>query len=198
MIVIIDYNVGNVRSVQNMIKKIGKQAIISDDHDTITQASHLILPGVGAFDHGMKELQQRGMIPLLEHCVFEKKTPILGICLGMQLMTNSSEEGQEKGLSWFDTTTIKFTHSLPVPHMGWNTIDKTAESPLYKNMRPDARFYFVHSYHIPHTAAAGIGTTDYGYPFTSIIQKEHIFGVQFHPEKSHSFGMTLLTNFLSL
>ncbi|MDA2935701.1 imidazole glycerol phosphate synthase subunit HisH [Patescibacteria group bacterium AH-259-L05] len=201
MIVIIDYGVGNLGSVQNMLKKIGTKSLISSNTSDIMSADKLILPGVGAFDNGMKNLKDSGLIPILNHKVIKEKTPILGVCLGMQLFSKKSEEGQLPGLAWINAQTVRFKFNndqtnLKIPHMGWNTITTKKQSPVLKNMYQDARFYFVHSYHIVCNDSQDILTTTYhGYNFTSMIQHNNLIGAQFHPEKSHKFGMKLLKNF---
>lgn len=201
MITIIDYKMGNVGSIQNMFKKVGAESIITSDIEIIKSAQKLILPGVGSFDNGMKNLVNLGLVDVLNEKVLEEKTPILGICLGMQLMTNESEEGQEKGLSWIKASTIKFKfpieHSkLRIPHMGWNLVNIKKDSKLLSELPKDPRYYFVHSYHVVCQSEDDIlTTTNYNYEFTSSFQKENIFGVQFHPEKSHKYGIRLMKNF---
>jgi glutamine amidotransferase len=202
MIVIVNYGLGNLESIKNMLKKVGFESIISSNPGEIRRASKLILPGVGAFDNGMKNLHDLRIIPVLEEEVFEKKTPILGICLGMQLFTKKSEEGKMAGLGWIDAETVRFQFheekgKLKIPHMGWNTIKSKRESTLFRAPFSEMRFYFVHSYHAVCQKGDDILTeTHYGYDFTSSFQKENIIGVQFHPEKSHKFGMKLLRNFV--
>jgi glutamine amidotransferase len=203
MIVIVDYNVGNLGSILNMLKKIGSPAVISSKSDTILQADKLILPGVGAFDNGMSKLHEFGLIPVLQNKIKNNRTPVLGICLGMQLMTNGSEEGKLPGLGWIDARTTRFKHdpskNIKVPHMGWNTIIQKKESQLFYKMQADPRFYFVHSYHVVCNRESDVLTvTSYGYDFVSSFQQGNIFGVQFHPEKSHNFGMILLKNFAEM
>lgn len=201
MIAIVDYGMGNLGSIVNMLKKVGAQSTISSDPQIITAADKLVLPGVGAFDNGMKNLAQRGLVELLNAQVLEYKKPILGLCLGMQLFTRASEEGQLKGLGWINAQTVRFRFDqanadLKIPHMGWNTLRIGRPHPLLADLETDARFYFVHSYHVlcndPDTVLA---TTTYGYDFASVVAKDNILGAQFHPEKSHKFGMKLLKNF---
>ena len=201
MISIINYNAGNIKSIQNMLKRIGVKSMICSSAEEIEQADKLILPGVGHYDHGMKNLHQSGLIEILNKKVLEDKTPLLGICLGAQLLGNKSEEGIEKGLGWIDMEVIKFdkkklSSSLKIPHMSWNEIKMNKPSALLEGLNNDSRFYFVHSYHMqPSDKADILTTTNYGYNFTSAIEKNNIYGVQFHPEKSHKFGMQLLANF---
>ncbi len=201
MIAIVDYGMGNLGSISNMLKKIGVQSAISSDPLVIEEAEKLILPGVGAFDLGMKNLSQRGLVEKLKSQVMERKKPILGLCLGMQLFTRSSEEGQLPGLGWLNAKTVRFTFSGPeanlkIPHMGWNTLQIYRSHPLLNDLGPDARFYFDHSYHVLCNDNDNVlATTTYGYDFPSIVAQGNILGAQFHPEKSHKFGMKLLKNF---
>jgi glutamine amidotransferase len=201
MIVIVDYGVGNLGSIANMLKKVGAIAKVSSDAEILEQADKLILPGVGAFDHGMKNLVESGLIPLLNTLVLEKRVPVIGLCMGMQLLTKKSEEGELPGLGGLDAETVRFrtdetNASLKVPHMGWNTIETRRQHPLFTELETEARFYFVHSYYVVcHDPALVLAQTDYGHPFASIIGKDNIMGVQFHPEKSHKYGMRLLKNF---
>lgn len=200
MITIIDYGIGNIGSVKNMLKKVGHKSIISSDINDIESAEKLILPGVGSFDYGMTQLKNYNLIEVLNKKVIIDKTPILGICLGMQLFSNSSEEGLKPGLGWINSKTQKFNFSnqdnLPIPHMGWNTVTIKKDSKLLIDLPFDSRFYFVHSYHIECEDENDIlCRSDYGYEFTCAIEKDNIVGVQFHPEKSHKFGMQLLKNF---
>lgn len=203
MIIIVDYGMGNLGSILNMLKKIDAPAAkISSDAKDIEQADKLILPGVGAFDTGMQHLRETGLIPLLNEKVLAAKTPTLGVCLGMQLMAKISEEGELPGLGWMDAETIRFRFDskatgLKVPHMGWNTINIKREGTLFRGMYPDARFYFVHSYHfVAHDKTDVLTTTEYGYEFVSAVQRDHIMAAQFHPEKSHKFGMMVYKNFV--
>jgi len=201
MIVIVDYGVGNLGSIINMFKKAGVKAIASSDPDVLQQAEKLILPGVGAFDAGMSKLNERGLVPLLDHLALEKKVPFLGLCLGLQLMTKGSEEGQAQGLGWLDAETVRFKFDadqaqLKVPHMGWNTIEIRRPHPLFTDLDSEARFYFVHSYYIhSRDPEAVLAETDYGGYFHSILAMGNLMGAQFHPEKSHKFGLRLLKNF---
>jgi glutamine amidotransferase len=198
MIVIIDYGMGNLGSIANMIKKVGAKSIITSDLEEIKRADKLILPGVGSFNNGMRELKELGLIDTLNTKVLEDKTPILGICLGMQLMTQSSEEGELDGLGWIEAESKRFvSKSLKVPHMGWNIIYNQKESKLFTPTDDEERFYFVHSYYVSCNNREDIlTTTSYGHNFVSSFEKENIVGVQFHPEKSHKFGMRLFKNFV--
>jgi glutamine amidotransferase len=201
MIAIIDYGLGNLGSIANMLKKVSARTTISSDPAVIAQANKLILPGVGAFDAGMKNLEARGLIPLLNAQVQEKKVPILGVCLGMQLLSRRSEEGQLPGLGWLDAETIRFkfdyaSANLKIPHMGWNRLTVCQPHPLFADIDAEIRFYFVHSYHVVCSDPDNVlAQTTYGFDFTSAVVKDNIMGVQFHPEKSHKFGMRLLKNF---
>ncbi|HAN39762.1 MAG TPA: imidazole glycerol phosphate synthase subunit HisH [Chitinophagaceae bacterium] len=203
MVVIIDYKAGNVGSIQNMLKRIGINSTITSDIQAIENASKLILPGVGHFDYGMHQLHASGLVPLLTQKVLQQHTPILGICLGVQLFTEGSEEGVEKGLGWIKGRTVAFDRSqlLPkqkVPHMGWATVADYQHSKLFEGMPADPRFYFVHSYHLQLEQAADcLVKAHYGYDFAAGIEHGNILGVQFHPEKSHKFGMKLLHNFIN-
>ena len=202
LITIIDYRTGNVGSIINMLKKIGSKGIISSDPVDILNAEKLILPGVGSFDEGMKNLKDSGLIPHIEEKVLVKKTPILGICLGMQLLSKRSEEGKSTGLGWVDAEVIKFRFNdkkRKIPHMGWNTISVSKQDDLLNDMPDPSRFYFVHSYHFKCNDEQDILTkTHYVHEFTSAIRKGNIIGVQFHPEKSHKYGMKLMKNFSQL
>lgn len=203
-IVIVDYGAGNIASIRNMLKKAGSDAEYGKDVSTIEKAEKLIIPGVGAFDYGMQQLRKSGLIDILNRKVLIEKIPVLGICLGLQLMTSSSEEGIEKGLGWIDSKTIRFKQNenftLKIPHMGWNDVRFVKKISLLENMYENPRFYFVHSYHVQCNKAEDIlGTANYGgYEFTCAVAKENIIGVQFHPEKSHKYGLLLLKNFAQL
>jgi glutamine amidotransferase len=202
VIVIVDYGVGNLGSLRNMLKKIGREATVSQDPQVVGQADKIILPGVGSFDHAITNLRRTGLVPVLDDCVRIRKIPVLGVCLGMQLMTGGSEEGELPGLGWLDAGAVRFRfdgsrHQLKVPHMGWNTVRVRGTNPIFAGMPEGSRFYFVHSYHVRCRVEADVlATTDYGGDFVSAFARENIIGVQFHPEKSHRFGMHLLRNFV--
>lgn len=201
-IVIIDYGLGNLASIKNIIKKVGGASIVSSNYNEILSADKLILPGVGNFSAGMENIVQNGLLPILNQKVIEQKTPILGICLGMQLMANHSEEGDCKGLGWIDSEIVKFKSeemgNLKVPHMAWNEIQVKKTHPLFPDLKAEERFYFVHSYHaIANKKEDVLATVHYGYDFVCAYSKDNICGMQFHPEKSHRFGMEVFTRFLS-
>jgi glutamine amidotransferase len=202
-IVVVDYGLGNLGSIRNMLKKIGAEGAISSDVSDIERAEKLILPGVGNFDQGMRNLEALGLLPVLANKVIQKKTPVLGICLGMQLLTRKSEEGESTGLGWIDAEVVRFKFDdkekhLKIPHMGWNLVDFRQRDPLFEEMYPEPRFYFAHSYHVAcRNEEEVLAQTFYGYEFVSSVKKENIYGVQFHPEKSHKFGMKLLNNFVT-
>jgi imidazole glycerol-phosphate synthase subunit HisH len=206
MIVIVDSGIANVGSIANMFKRAGALATISSAPDEVRAAEKLVLPGVGAFDTGMRHLTERGLVDALNEAVLERRRPVLGICLGMQLLARRSEEGQSQGLGWIDADVVRFRqlqdeHGAPlrVPHMGWNTVRPVRETPLFTELGDGARFYFVHSYHMAVGDERGAaGRTRYGDSFVSVVARDNIYGVQFHPEKSHRFGLQLLRNFAAL
>jgi glutamine amidotransferase len=191
---------GNLGSIHNMLSRLGFESEITSDLDRIKDAEKLIIPGVGAFDMAMSNLEEGGMISVLNDLVMKKKVPVLGICLGMQLLSKRSEEGELPGLGWIDAETIRFKfdpeQNLRIPHMGWNTVDIQQESCFFKDMYDEPRFYFVHSYHVKcNSEELVLATTQYGIEFTSSVMKDNVYGAQFHPEKSHKFGMKVLQNF---
>lgn len=192
---------GNLGSIANMLKKVGASSAVTSDPGVIERADKLILPGVGAFDHGMKNLAERGLIDLLNAQVFKEKKPILGHCLGLQLFTRSSEEGKREGLGCLDARTVRFkfgesNRRLKIPHMGWNTLQVQRSHPVFTDLGTDARFYFVHSYHLLcNDSETVLATTNYGYDFPSVVVRGNLLGAQFHPEKSHKYGMKFLKNF---
>jgi imidazole glycerol-phosphate synthase subunit HisH len=202
MIGIVDYGLGNLGSVQNMIKKVGGSSIILAQPTSDTSITKLVLSGVGSFDTAMQNLETGNWREWLDEMVLGRKVPILGICLGMQIMTESSEEGIKKGLGWIKGKTIKFRledKKLKIPHMGWNIVYPHEYQGIFANFHGEIRFYHVHSYHIViDDPELELAVTNHGYPFTSAFKKDNIYGVQFHPEKSHHFGMQLYKNFLSI
>ena len=201
MIAVIDYGVGNVCSIINMLKKIGINSILTNDIEKIKQMDKLILPGVGAFDVGMQRLKESGLADAIKKHAVEEQKPLLGICLGMQLLGRKSEEGKGDGLALipFDNKRFIFKNHehLKIPHMGWNiTIATKQDDPLVAGLSSTQRYYFVHSYHAVCDSEENVlMRCDYGYSFVSAVKKDNIYGVQFHPEKSHKFGMALLENF---
>jgi glutamine amidotransferase len=201
MIVIVDYGLGNLRSIEKAFRRINCDVLISAKKEAVLQAKKLVLPGVGNFKQGMENLKSRELIEPLQEAVSEKKIPILGICLGMQLMANSSAEGNCAGLGWIDTEVTKFRFEmepkLKIPHSGWNSVKRSVHEKLFDQIALEAEFYFVHSYCVLAPGnAASFGATFYGMEFISYFQKENIYGVQFHPEKSHKAGLALIMNFV--
>jgi glutamine amidotransferase len=201
-VTIIDYGVGNLGSIQNMLKKLGAQSEIASDANKVERATKIILPGVGAFDAGMTQLNQSGLRAPLDTAVLQNKIPVAGICLGMQLMTEGSEEGTLPGLGWVSAKTIRFvsTQSQPIkiPHMGWNTVTKKKNVQLLSLLEEESRFYFVHSYYVKCRDRADVLLSSrYGsICFDAAFLRNNILGFQFHPEKSHRFGMRLLKSFI--
>lgn len=201
MITIVDYGMGNLGSIYNMLRKIGATAQVTGDPDKIKAAGKILLPGVGAFDAAMQRINERGLREVLQEKACTEKIPVLGICLGMQLLTNSSEEGLLPGLGWIPAATRKFTASpgLKVPHMGWNILKPVQSHPLLTELPEEPRFYFVHSYFVATASPAHtLATTFYGADFAAVIAMDNIMGAQFHPERSHRFGARLLENFARL
>ena len=197
MITVIDYNTGNPNSAANMLKRIGYECKISGRVEDIKQSNALVLPGVGAFDMGMNNLIKLNLVDVLNEQVINKKVPIIGICLGMQLMCKKSEEGSMPGLGWFDSNIIKFkTENFPdikIPHIGWNAVTFQPNSIFGEKQLISSKFYFAHAFHPAETSDNQILChTTYGYSFVSGLQLDNIVGVQFHPEKSHTFGMAFL------
>jgi glutamine amidotransferase len=202
MIAIINYGLGNLNSISNMMKKIGANASVISSPDCLHDVSKIILPGVGAFNYGMDGLMNGGWVEPLNKYIFGNGIPVLGICLGMQLMCNYSEEGNIPGLSWINASVKKFVFdsnsNLKIPHMGWNTIKIKNENSLLKTDE-EQRYYFVHSYYVEcNDGSDTIAVSNHGFDFTAAFGKRNIYGVQFHPEKSHKYGMVVLKNFIEL
>ncbi len=201
MIKIVDYGLGNIKAFANIYHKLGIPFGIARTADALAGATKIILPGVGAFDAAIQLLNHSGMRATLEHQVLTDKTPVLGVCVGMQLLARSSEEGVLPGLGWIDGVVKKFdTTALPhkthLPHMGWNDIQAKQGAGLFEGLMEDARFYFLHSYFFQcHEALDVAAETTYGVPFACAVHHQNIYGVQFHPEKSHHYGVQLLKNF---
>ncbi|GAB6155710.1 imidazole glycerol phosphate synthase subunit HisH [Desulfosporosinus burensis] len=201
MIAVIDYGIGNVGSIINMFHKIGVPSVLTKDIDQVEKAEKLILPGIGAFDIGMQRLNESGLVDAIKKHAVEKQKPLLGICLGMQLLGRKSEEGIENGLSLipFDNKRFVFEEDtqLKIPHMGWDiAVTTEKDDPLAEGLTSVQRYYFVHSYHAVCDSEKNVlMRCEYGYSFAAAVKKGNIYGVQFHPEKSHKFGMALLENF---
>lgn len=201
MIVVLDYGMGNVGSIINMLYKIGVPSILTNDIEQIKKADKLILPGVGAFDIGMQRLKESGLTDVIKKHAIEDQKPLLGICLGMQMLGRKSEEGKESGLGLipFDNKRFIFESNtqLKIPHMGWDiAVTTEKDNPLITGLNPVQRYYFVHSYHaVCDSEENALMRCEYGYSFVAAVKKGNIYGVQFHPEKSHKFGMALLENF---
>ena len=203
MITVVDYGLGNLRSVEKAIQRLNFKAKITNNPDVLRKAKKIILPGVGHFSHGIGNIKGRGFFEILNELVLDKKIPILGICLGMQLMTEFSEEGNSKGFGWINAQTKKFSfnsdNKLKIPHMGWNNVFIKKASPLGKDINENDFFYFVHSYYVECQDEQDIlFKTIYGVEFVSGFQKDNVFGVQFHPEKSHEAGLQIIKNFAEL
>lgn len=205
MITIVDYGMGNLGSIKNMFKYLDIESTIENDPDKVKNASKILLPGVGSFDAAMQKINTHGLREILDEKALKEQVPILGICLGMQLLTNSSEEGTLNGLGWINAQTLCFNGRIDkkykIPHMGWNQVKNNNDSILTDSFETfdEAQFYFVHSYFVKvENQKNSIFKTHYGLDFDSAIQKKNIFGVQFHPEKSHKYGMKLFENFAKI
>lgn len=201
MIALIDYGVGNIYAFQNVYKRLNIQTKIAKSANDLKGVDKLILPGVGSFDYAMTQLNNSGMREKLDELVLEQKMPVIGICVGMQMMANGSDEGKLDGLKWidasvkkFDVSTIKYITKLP--HMGWNDVNPIKNHPLFIGLEQDALFYFLHSfYFLCNNDQDSIAKSEYGINFTSSVNHNNIYGIQFHPEKSHHYGEKLLYNF---
>ena len=202
MITIVDYGSGNLLSIKNMLRRLGMEVLISSDATIISKSDKLILPGVGSFDYGMAQLHKSGLVEVLTEMVLYKQIPILGICLGVQLFTEFSEEGVEEGLGWIKGKTVGFNKmnlnsNQKIPHMGWTNVYNYQKSKLFTGMYDNPSFYFVHSFHLClENVEDEMLNSNYGYTFCAGIEHNNILGVQFHPEKSHKYGMKIFENFL--
>jgi len=206
MITIVDYGLGNIKAFANVYKRLNISACYASTPEQLQQASKIILPGVGAFDHAMHKLNTSGLRETLDNLVLEKKVPVIGICVGMQMMANDSEEGTSKGLGWINGTVKRFSYpneevakKHPLPHMGWNNINPVKASALVTNLDEYKRFYFLHSYYF-HCASTTdiVATANYGFDYACIVNHDNVYGIQCHPEKSHHNGVALLKNFAEL
>jgi glutamine amidotransferase len=201
---IIDYGAGNIGSIQNMIHRLGSKSYIVQDEQSLLAADKLILPGVGNFDHGMQMLMEKNLLEPLRTFMYSKQRPLLGICLGAQLLTKKSEEGQLTGFGFFDAEVLHFSklenpENIRIPHMGWNFIQYEHENQLLSQLPEQPRFYFVHSYFLQTKVTSEVlCTANYKTPFAAGLKKDNVWAVQFHPEKSHKYGMRLFENFLNL
>ena len=204
MIHIVDYGLGNVQAFANMYKRLGFEATRARNAADLEGATRIILPGVGAFDHAMDLLDASGMRPALEHLVRERQVPVLGICVGMQILASSSEEGSKAGLGWVPGRVRSFrsvpaSAQLPMPHMGWNDVTPAAAVPLFKGLEADSRFYFLHSFFFDcDSEEHALARASYGFDFSCAVAAGNVYGVQFHPEKSHHYRAALLKNFAEL
>lgn len=204
MITIIDYGVGNIFAFQNVYKRLDIPTKIAKSSQDLIDAEKLVLPGVGSFDYAMNQLNISGMREKLDELVLVKKIPVIGICVGMQIMGNRSDEGELEGLNWIDSEILKFDERLinqrtKLPHMGWNDVIPVKNHPLFIGLEEEAIFYFLHSFYFKcNNPEESIAVSDYGISFSSAVNRENIFGIQFHPEKSHQFGEKLLHNFARL
>jgi glutamine amidotransferase len=203
MISLVDYGVANLGSMRNMLRRIGVETELVATPEGISLATKLILPGIGAFDQGMEALSERGIVEPLRRRVLEERVPILGVCLGVQLLGQGSAEGRRPGLGFVDARCERLPGDaeagIRVPHMGWSHIRSVRDDPILRGLDANARFYFVHSFHVVCADHADVlATADYGIEFTAMIRRDNIYGAQFHPEKSHRFGLRLLQNFVEL
>ena len=204
MITIIDYGVGNIFAFQNVYKRLDIPTRIAHTLEDLKDVERLILPGVGHFDYAMSQLNNSGMRARLDELVIIEKKPVIGICVGMQMMAKHSDEGSLEGLGWIDADVKKFDETkisfhTKLPHMGWNDVEPLLKHPLFEGLEKDAIFYFLHSYYFNCNKMSDIiAVSEYGIKFTSSVQHENVYGIQFHPEKSHSYGETLLHNFAKL
>lgn len=203
MMAVVDYGVGNLGSIANMLRKAEVEHVVSADPSELARADRLVLPGVGAFDRAMEALDERGLHAVLDDLVLEREVPVLGICLGMQLLARSSEEGERRGLAWLDADVRRIVvpsdSGLKVPHMGWNTIRATKRCALLPESPPVPRFYFVHSFHMVCDHSEDVAATaNHGSDLTAAVARGNVYGVQFHPEKSHRYGLELFSRFATM
>jgi len=204
MITLIDYGVGNIFAFQNVYKRLDIPTKIAKTSQDLADAQKLILPGVGSFDFAMSQLNGSGMREILDELVNEKKVPVIGICVGMQMMGNRSDEGKLEGLKWIDSEILKFDENLiqqrtKLPHMGWNDVIPVNNHPLFRGLEKDAIFYFLHSFYFKcNNPTDSIAFSEYGISFSSAVNRDNVYGIQFHPEKSHHYGEKLLHNFANL
>ncbi|HIO61251.1 MAG TPA: imidazole glycerol phosphate synthase subunit HisH [Deltaproteobacteria bacterium] len=199
MNVIIDYKVGNLHNLKNALDYSGVENRLVSKADDVRNADRILLPGVGAFAPAMEQLRESGMLEVLQEKV-EAGTPLLGICVGAQLLMDESEEdGTHAGLGWIPGKVKRFQHNLKIPQMGWNQVSQQKNNPLFQEVADEMHFYFVHSYHLnPENSEHVLGLSNYGYDFASVVCKDNLWGVQFHPEKSQNAGLQLLKNFCTL
>jgi glutamine amidotransferase len=204
MITIIDYGVGNIKAFYNIFSKLSVNVKIAQKPEDLINATKLILPGVGHFDYAMKRFSESGMLNVVDEMVMNHNMPILGICVGMQMLAKTSEEGVMPGLGWINATVKKIdtnllTQTTMLPHMGWNDVSVKTKNPLLKNLEFNSRFYFLHSYYFEtNLVSDSIAFSNYGKEFTCVVNHKNIYGVQFHPEKSHHYGVQLLNNFANI
>ena len=204
MIGIVDYGLGNIQAFVNIYKKSNIPAQVVSTPEEMRESDRLILPGVGSFDWAMARLSDSGLRDTLDELVMGERRPVLGICVGMQMMSDASDEGEASGLGWIGGRVTKFDHerfeqATHLPHMGWNDVAPRSDEPLFANLESDSRFYFLHSYYFaPGDAGHSIALTNYGGEFASSVRNDNVYGVQFHPEKSHQWGVQLLQNFASV
>jgi glutamine amidotransferase len=204
MITLIDYGVGNIFAFQNVYKRLNIPTRIARTSQDLVDVQKLILPGVGSFDYAMSQLNASGMREKLDELVIERKVPVIGICVGMQMMGNRSDEGKLEGLKWIDSEILKFDEKLiqqraKLPHMGWNDVMPVNNHPLFRGLEKDAIFYFLHSFYFKcNNLTDSIAFSEYGISFSSAVNRDNVYGIQFHPEKSHHYGEKLLHNFANL
>jgi len=204
MITIVDYGLGNIEAIANIYRRLNIPVAIASDAQALVNAQRIVLPGVGAFDWAMARLQASGMRETLDRLVTQDRRPVIGICVGMQMLARRSDEGHASGLGWIDADVrlfddARFSGPTHLPHMGWNDVQPRPGDPLFAGLEHDARFYFLHSYYFdPHDPRDALATADYGGPFCCAVRRDNVMGVQFHPEKSHQWGIRLLQNFAEL